>query len=89
MNYDWYNIYNMTEFLATGLVSRTVTVIFDGLGLKEILLTKGYDDGVSVLFDDVFLKINLNDKNPFEFEDRAVYLDSNNDIWVGIAVDES
>lgn len=85
MIYDWYKIYNLTEFNALSLTSIELEIILTGNALKEIMITKG--NYVGVLIDDVFLPINLNSKNPFEFEDRAVYLDSNNDIWVGIAVE--
>ncbi len=85
--YDWYKVYNLADFLAEDLVSKEVEVIFETVGLKEIRLTKGYNE-ISILFDDVFLIPNLNEKNPFEFEDRAAYIDDNDDIWVGIKVEE-
>lgn len=86
MTYDWFNVFNKTEFEALDLVSKTYEVIFEGVGKKEILVTKG--NYLSVLIDEIFLSVNLNDKNPFEFEDYAVYLDEDNDVWIGIAVDE-
>lgn len=82
MIYDWYNIFNLTEFLAEDLVSKAYEYEFEGADIKTVLVTKG--NYTSVLFDDVFLPINLNDRNPFEYEDRAVYLDENQDVWVGI-----
>jgi hypothetical protein len=85
MAFTWYKIFNKTEFDAEGLVSKEYEVIFENIGLKTILVTQG--NRLSVLIDDVFLSINLNDKNPFSFESRAVYLDDNNDVWVGIEVD--
>lgn len=50
------------------------------------MITMG--DSLSVLFDDVFLKPDLNDKNPFEFEDRAAFVDENQDIWVGVKLED-
>jgi hypothetical protein len=78
----WYNIINLDTFEATGLVSRTVQVVIGTLGLKDVLVTKG--NKVSLLYDDTFLSIDLNDKNPFEQDNRLVYLDDNNDIWLGL-----
>ena len=82
MNYEWFKIFNKTEFEALNLISKEYTYNFEGIGNKTILVTKG--NVLSVLFDDIFMSVNLNDNNPFEMDDRAVYLDANNDVWVGI-----
>ncbi len=86
MIYDWYKIINKTEFEATGLVSREVEVLLDGVGLRTILVTKG--NLLSITYEGVFLSIGVADDiethNPFAFGGYAVYLDSNNDIWLGI-----
>lgn len=86
MIFDWYKIFNLTDFMATNLVSRNYQVILGGIGLEDILITRG--NLVSALFDGVLLSLDLNDKNPFYFEDRAIYLDNNNDVWVGKKVNE-
>lgn len=86
MTYNWFKIFNKEEFEDLDLVSKTYTQVLEGFGQYDILVTSGI--GIGVLFDEVFLPVNLNDKNPFEFEDRAVYLDENDDVWVGIAIDE-
>lgn len=86
MTYNWYKVFNKTEFEALGLVSAEYSIIFKNVGLKTIIVTKA--NYLSATLDDVFLPINLNDKNPFEFEDRAIYLDENDDVWVGIAVED-
>lgn len=72
----------MTEFLATGLTSKNYEVQLEGIGLENILVTKG--NLISVLFLETFLSIDLNDLNPFVFEDKIVWLDPNNDVWVGV-----
>jgi hypothetical protein len=87
MIYDWYKIFNLDEFIATGLRSRTYTLELEEIGQKDILVTRA--NLYSILYDGIFLPISLNDKNPFEFEGHAVYLDSNNDVFLGIAVDET
>jgi len=80
--YTWFKIFNKTDFEALGLVSRSYTVFLQGVGQRTIVATKG--NYLSVLFDDIFLPINLNTNNPFEMDSRAVYLDANNDVWVGV-----
>ncbi len=82
MIYDWYKIINRTEFLALGLTSRALDLNLDGIGEKTVIIFSGV--GVSLLYDDVFLSAELNEVNPFEFEDHAIYVDSNDDVWLGI-----
>lgn len=84
MIYNWYRIFNLTEFLATGLVSRTYTLELEDLGIKDILATQGKT--VSITYEGVMLSINLNGKNPFEFEGHAVYLSEDQDVYLGIAI---
>lgn len=80
--FDWYRIINKTEFEATGLVSRDLSIILEGVGAKACLVTVG--NLFSITIDDVMLSIGVNEDNPFVFSDRAVYIDSNNDVWYGI-----
>ncbi len=84
--YTSYKIINLNDFEALNLPSRKITANFDGIGIMDILITKG--NCVSLLFDGVFLSLNLNNKNPFEFEDYAAFLDPDDNIWLGIK-DES
>lgn len=81
MTYKWYQIFSLTEFEATGLVSREYQVNLQGLGLKSILVTKG--NAISVVYADVFLSLNLGGNNPFEFGGYAIYLDADNLVWLG------
>jgi hypothetical protein len=82
MNYNWYNVINKTDFEALGLPSKEVTVNLVGIGEKTILVTKG--ELVSLTYEGVLLSANLNNKNPFAFEGYAIYLDLNNNIWLGV-----
>lgn len=84
MIYDWYKVFNLTEFEATSLVSRTVSLILADIGQKTFLITKG--NAVSLTVDGVMLALNLNTKNPFEFDDRAIYIDENDDVFYGVLV---
>jgi hypothetical protein len=82
MIYTWYYIFNLDEFNSTGLVSKNYTVVLDQIGQREILVTKGNLTGI--LYEEEFLPISLNDKNPFEFELKAVYVDDSNQVWLGL-----
>lgn len=87
MTFDWYKIINRGEFEATGLVSREVELLLDGIGLRTVLVTCG--NYYSIIYDGVMLSIGMAGNNPFVFDGYAVYLDVNDDIWLGIQVDES
>jgi hypothetical protein len=82
MIFDWYKVINRAEFVATGLVSREVSVILEGVGAKTILVTIG--NLFSITVDEVILSIGVTSANPFVFQDRAVYVDANDDVWYGI-----
>lgn len=85
MIYKWYWIFNRDVFLATGLVSKTYTVILDDQpGQKDFLVTQG--ETIGITFEGIFVALELNGKNPFEFDDRAIYVDANQDVWFGFAV---
>ena len=81
--YDCYKIINLDDFDDLELTSRKITATLGVLGQKEILVTKG--NLLSFLYNGIFLSVNLNDKNPFEFEGHAIFIDPNNDVWLGIA----
>lgn len=84
-DYTWYNVFNKTEFEALGLVSKSYTYNLEGIGETTILATLGNE--LSVLFGGVVLPLNLNSKNPFEFDGKAIYLDSDNDVYIGVPND--
>lgn len=82
MIYDWFKLFNRTDFLATGLVSRTLTLTLEGIGNREVLITKG--DFLGVTYEGVFLAIGITDDSPFEFDLMALYVDENEDVWLGL-----
>lgn len=84
--YNWYRLFNKQDFEATGLVSRTLTVELEDIGLKDILITRGNLTGIT--YEGVFLPVGLNEVNPFYFEGFAVYQRDNADIYLGVFVDE-
>jgi len=86
MEFTWFKIFNTAEFDALGLVSKTYTLFLDGIGEKDILVTKGNAYGLT--YEGVFLSLNLNDLNPFPFDGYGVYVDDNDDVFLGIEIDE-
>lgn len=87
MTWDWYKVFNKQEFLDLDLVSKNYTIILEGIGQKDILATKGV--AVGLTYDGIFLSLELNDKNPFEFESHAVYIDENDDVYLGVNPNET
>ncbi len=83
-SYDWYLIFNKTEFEALSLVSKVYTVNLESVGEKEVFVTKGV--GIGILYEEVFLPLDLLDYNPFEFEGFAIFInDDTQDVYLGIA----
>lgn len=81
----WYRIFNLTDFLATNLVSRTYELELEGVGIKDVLVTNG--NMISLTYADKTLSLNLNDKNPFIFEGYAVYLmEATQDVYLGLPI---
>jgi hypothetical protein len=72
----------MGEFLESGVPSKHYRMIFSGIGEKEVLAVSGIGQGL--VYEGIFLRIDLNGKNPFTFEDHSVFIDGNFDVWLGI-----
>lgn len=83
----WYKICNATEFEALDLESKTYTLDFEDIGIKDVLVTQGVAIGIT--YDDVFLSLELNGENPFTFETFSIYKNDAEDIYLGVVVDES
>lgn len=90
MTFNWFKIFNLTEFLSLQLVSKSYPVIMEGVGQKDILVVRGNE--VSIVYEDVFLSLQFEDANPFirEGDDASygIYRDSANDVWLGIEIEE-
>lgn len=82
MIYDWYRILNVADFEADGVPSRELVLELTALGQKTVVVTKG--NFISILYNDIFLTVDLNGQNPFEFEDHAAYVDGSGDLFLGI-----
>lgn len=82
--FNWFKIFNTAEFNALNLVSKTYTHNLTGIGLKDILVTKGNDYGIT--YEGVFLPLEMNDDNPFIFEGLAIYINESDDVYLGVEV---
>lgn len=82
MNYFWYLICNRAEFEALNLYSKTYVLDLESLGQKSILVTKG--NILSIIYNGILLPVQLNSKNPFQFEGLAVYEAESGNIYLGI-----
>lgn len=82
----WFLIFNAVEFDATGLVSKLYKLELEGFGVKEILVTKGVNYGIT--FNSVFLSLELNGVRQFTFETYSIYKKSNGDVYLGVPQDE-
>lgn len=83
---EWYKLFNLADFLATGLVSRTLIFDLEGRGPTTFEVFRGNE--VSVAYDDAFLPVSFLDQNPYAQPGYAVYLDSSDDVWFGFEVPE-
>jgi hypothetical protein len=86
VTFDWYRLFRLPEFVATGLVSRTLTVSLEGIGEKTVLITSG--NTVGITYEDTFIPLALTGKNPYVRGSYAAYRDADDYIWLGIEVPE-
>lgn len=82
MNFDAYKLFNRTEFEAAGIPSRTLRVNLAGIGVKEILVTRGNE--LAILYEGEFLVVNFAGKNPYAKNNVAVWEDANHDVYLGV-----
>lgn len=81
-DYDWYLIINRAEFLATGLISRELEMTLEGVGNTTFLVTAG--NVLSITEGEVMLSVGAAGDNPFYFQDRAIFLDENENVYWGV-----
>jgi hypothetical protein len=82
IKYNWIQVFNIDEFDATELSSKSYEVTIAGIGLKSILVTKQF--GYSVIYEDTQLVVNFGGENPFVFNGYALYLDEKNNVHLGL-----
>jgi hypothetical protein len=56
-------------------------------GRLEFMIYRGF--GFSIVYKDNYLPINLNNQNPFQFNEYLVFWDINDNFWFGFDQDEA
>lgn len=87
MIFDWFPIFDFVDFEATGLVTEKKTVLLEGKGFIEFLISKG--NVISVLYDGEFMPIRFDSKDVYYSNGYAVYYDSELDsqVYLGFEVE--
>lgn len=80
MSYTYYPIETVANFDALGVVRQNYQYILGDQGVKEIAIVK--KRYYSVIIDDLFLPVGLNDRNGFNFKDHTALI-SEGIIYVG------
>lgn len=83
--FDWYKIFNLTEFLALNFVSKDYTYVLEDRGQLTFRAVQG--NTVSIVYDDVILPVEFLGANPFTFGGYSIYKDTNNDVWFGFEIE--
>ena len=86
MEFNWFILFNRSEFEGLDLVSRLLNVTLEGIGEKEILITQGNE--LAITYEGVFLPVSFTGKNPFLKDSLAVFEDANENIWLGVGIEE-
>jgi hypothetical protein len=86
MIYDWYKLFSLPEWLAEGLVARTLVVELQDRGRERFEITQG--NTTAVRHDDTFLPVQFMDRNPYVVGSKAIYKDASDNIWIGFEVAE-
>jgi hypothetical protein len=84
MEYQWYQIFDYSDFLDTGLVNRTLEVEAPGRGTIQVLLTRGNE--VSFTYEGTLLPVNFLGRNPYHRDGKGVFLDIDGKVWLGFEV---
>lgn len=84
MSVNWYNVGNKTEFLNKGIPQEEKTLELEDIGDAQIVFINGFS--FSVIANGEMLTPNLNGRNPFYKTKTSCYIDENNDVWVGYAI---
>lgn len=84
MIFNWFRIFNLTEFLSTELVSVSYRLELENVGIKEILVTQGNE--ISLTYEDTMLMVAEAD-TVFTFNGKAAYWSSvTDDVYLGLPV---
>ena len=81
---NWYNVGNKAIFEAKGIPQEEKTLDLEDLGEVSVVFLAGYNFGV--IFNGEMLIPYMNGRNPFNKNETTCYVDENQDVWVGYAV---
>lgn len=84
MNWNWYKLFSLTDFLAEEIASRELIVLLESLGRTSVLISRG--NMVSISYGGSYLPVNFPDVNPYIAGGYAAYLDGENFVWLGVEV---
>lgn len=79
-DYVAFFIINDTEFRSSNLVSKELQVDLEGIGLKDIVVTRS--NITSLIYEGYLLGVRMNNKNPFFQGDYGVLIDVDKDIYL-------
>ncbi len=80
--YNWYKIFNITEFLALNIGSKIYDLNLNGVGQSTFKVYLG--NIVSVNYLDEFMPVNLYTEALYEKNSYAIYRDdSTGDVYFG------
>lgn len=82
---NWYNVGNKAEFEAKGIPQEEKTLNLEDMGQTSVVFLAGVEFGI--IFNGEMLIPYLNGRNPFYRNKTTSYVDENQDVWVGYAVD--
>ena len=82
MEYNWFRIFNTSEFVGVDFTSKTYNLNLETLGFKDVLVCKG--NLFSMTYEGVMLTIGLNDSNPFEFDGYASFINDVGTVYLGV-----
>lgn len=81
-NWQWWKIINLNDIKNPDVPDRYLTVVLDGLGQTDIVISRGFN--ICVLFLNYWIVPGLNERNVFTVDNKVgAYIDKDNNLWVG------
>ena len=82
--YNFYEIFKESEFSALGVISKTYTLELEGIGLKDVLVTKGNLLGIT--YEGVYVPLGVGTATNFYQRDGFAILREGDAISLGVEV---
>lgn len=85
--YNWFKIFNLSDFLDTELVSQKFNFSLSGVGDSEFTAVLG--NVVSLIYLDECMPVNMYPEQLYQKNNYAIYRDDlTGDVWFGFLVEE-